>query len=149
MSAPQDWTPQLDERVTGISSTGDPADGYYRGESPREPGQAQIARGRPDDMFVVLVDRESLQPLHRPGSCCSMMAEQLTRECRHHSRWDCPDILVNYWAHFTEYGLIINSTESIIGIQYCPWCGAKLPESRREAVLAARERAEGGQDAGR
>ena len=52
---------------------------------------------------------------------------------QHGDRWDCPDALVTYSAKFNEYGLMIHDGgSSSIRIFYCPWCGAKLPESDRE-----------------
>ena len=34
---------------------------------------------------------------------------------------------------FDEYGLIIHDGgSSYIDIKYCPWCGSKLPESKRD-----------------
>lgn len=38
-----------------------------------------------------------------------------------------------YIDKFDEYGIIVHDGgESFIGIQYCPWCGKKLPDSKRE-----------------
>jgi hypothetical protein len=34
---------------------------------------------------------------------------------------------------FREYGLLVHDGgESIIVIEYCPWCGVRLPESLRD-----------------
>lgn len=44
-----------------------------------------------------------------------------------------PDILIAYIPKFNEYGIIIHDGgESSIQINYCPWCGAKLPNSKRD-----------------
>lgn len=48
----------------------------------------------------------------------------------------CLDI-VFYSSKFNEYGIPIHDGEngritSYIQIQYCPWCGKKLPDSLRE-----------------
>jgi hypothetical protein len=65
--------------------------------------------------------------------CCSEMEERLEFECSHHKNpFECPDNLVSYSADLNEYGLIIHDGgSSSILIKYCPWCGARLPESKR------------------
>ena len=65
---------------------------------------------------------------------CQQMAERLNYRCEDHSDiYDCPDNLVVYVSKFDEYGLIIHDGgKSYIGITYCPWCGEKLPPSRRD-----------------
>lgn len=41
--------------------------------------------------------------------------------------------LLSYNEVFDEYGLnYIGDTNSYFIIEYCPWCGKKLPESKRE-----------------
>ncbi|GAA3293073.1 hypothetical protein Dvina_43700 [Dactylosporangium vinaceum] len=48
--------------------------------------------------------------------------------------WDDPDVVVVYMPRFDEYGLPIrDGGTSMVVIGYCPWCGARLPESRRDA----------------
>ena len=47
------------------------------------------------------------------------------------------DKLIYYSSKFNEYGLPVHDGEngratSYVLIQHCPWCGKKLPESRRE-----------------
>ena len=61
------------------------------------------------------------------------MTEELTRECdRHPDPFDCPDRLIVYVARFDEYGIIVHDGGgSHIAIAFCPFCGAKLPESKR------------------
>lgn len=40
--------------------------------------------------------------------------------------------LIKYVPYFSEYGLPLNDGgNSYILIKYCPWCGTKLPISRR------------------
>lgn len=47
------------------------------------------------------------------------------------------DRLVIYIPHFQEYGLpIYDGGSSYVLIKYCPWCGAKLPKSRRNKWLS-------------
>lgn len=44
-----------------------------------------------------------------------------------------PDALISYSEVFDEYGLIIHDGgESSVLIEFCPWCGKKLPSSKRE-----------------
>ena len=62
------------------------------------------------------------------------MSEMLafTRE-QHSDPFDCPDCLVHYAAKFDEYGLIIHDGgSSSVSIGFCPWCGARLPDSKRD-----------------
>lgn len=43
------------------------------------------------------------------------------------------DAIMIYIDKFDEYGIIVHDGgESFIGVQYCPWCGKKLPDSKRE-----------------
>jgi ribosomal protein S27AE len=68
--------------------------------------------------------------------CCEDMRRQVERVCDIHTdRWDCPDCLVSYWPQFGEYGLMIHDggTSSVL-IRFCPWCGAKLPDSTRSEM---------------
>ncbi len=55
-----------------------------------------------------------------------MMAGQLAWKCDHHEGpFDCPDALVLKVKQ--SYGLIIHDGgRSLVEIQHCPWCGAKL-----------------------
>lgn len=55
--------------------------------------------------------------------------------------YDDPDILVSYISKFNEYGIIIHDGgSSSIGISYCPWCGSRLPESKRDEWHEALEK---------
>jgi hypothetical protein len=66
--------------------------------------------------------------------CCDRMREEVEQTCdMHPDRFDCPEILVDYDAKLAEYGLMArDETRSVVTIDYCPWCGAKLPESKRD-----------------
>jgi hypothetical protein len=66
--------------------------------------------------------------------CCQQMNNQVNLACvRHADQFECPDALVHYSPKFDEYGLIIHDGgASSIQIGYCPWCGAKLPESKKD-----------------
>ncbi|HMJ69728.1 MAG TPA: hypothetical protein VK508_12570 [Cyclobacteriaceae bacterium] len=46
---------------------------------------------------------------------------------------DDVDTIIKYVAVFDEYGIPIrDGGSSFIHIEYCPWCGAKLPPSKRD-----------------
>ncbi|MDQ8201347.1 hypothetical protein QEH56_24525 [Pelagicoccus enzymogenes] len=62
------------------------------------------------------------------------MDTMVTRKCDHHSDpFDCPDALIHFSPKFREYGLIIHDGgASTIGIDHCPFCGEKLPKSKRD-----------------
>ena len=54
--------------------------------------------------------------------CCERMGQAINR---------CAN--VHYSAIFDEYGLPIpGDYNSMVLIQYCPFCGKKLPDSKRE-----------------
>lgn len=69
--------------------------------------------------------------------CCDRMATELEKECeRHIDRSQCPDVLVGYLSKFNEYGILVHDGgSSIVEIQFCPWCGTKLPPSMRDRWL--------------
>ena len=60
--------------------------------------------------------------------CCETMTSNIDQRCDHHSDpFECPDNLIYFSAEGKKYGLIIHDGgSSIIEIQFCPWCGAKL-----------------------
>jgi hypothetical protein len=62
------------------------------------------------------------------------MDQNIENKCDLHSdRFDCPDALVNYADKFDAYGLIIHDGgRSVIGINFCPWCGKKLRDLSEE-----------------
>jgi len=67
--------------------------------------------------------------------CCSRMNQELNEwSCDQHAdRFDCPDALLSYNEKFDEYGIIVHDGgASSAMIQYCPYCGTKLPESKRD-----------------
>jgi hypothetical protein len=66
--------------------------------------------------------------------CCDTMSEMLAFTCNQHSDpFDCPDCLVRYIPKFDEYSLIIHDGgSSSVSIGFCPWCGARLPDSKRD-----------------
>ena len=70
------------------------------------------------------------------------MADQAEFACPDHQDVHaCPDKLVSYSQRFNEYGLLVHDGEggyatSSIVIAFCPWCGARLPPSRRDELLS-------------
>jgi hypothetical protein len=70
------------------------------------------------------------------------MTEALELHCtEHENRFECPDALVSYNEKFDEYGLIIHDGGAAVSpINYCPYCGEKLPESRRDLWFDTLER---------
>ncbi len=62
------------------------------------------------------------------------MTEQIAHSCaRHVDPADCPDALVAYSEAYDEYGIRVHDGgSSVVNIRFCPWCGAKLPASRRD-----------------
>jgi hypothetical protein len=67
--------------------------------------------------------------------CCAPMTEMVTHTCpQHPNSFDCPDHLVYYVSQFDEYGLIIHDGgAAFLVIVFCPWCGRRLPESKRDS----------------
>lgn len=66
--------------------------------------------------------------------CCEDMVRNSTLDCDIHTdKYDCPDVLIHYSEKFDEYGLIVHDGGTAsIHMNYCPFCGFKLPESKRE-----------------
>ena len=66
--------------------------------------------------------------------CCEAMRYQLNLGCdQHPQQLDCADTLIYHSEELAKYGIIIHdggSAHSII--HYCPWCGTKLPDSKRQ-----------------
>ena len=62
------------------------------------------------------------------------MTEQTQFACSDHPELaDCPDALIAYWPKFDEYGIRVHDGGSSVStIEFCPWCGASLPRSRRD-----------------
>jgi len=66
--------------------------------------------------------------------CCTAMTSALEHDCSEHlSKFDCPDALLSYNERFDEYGIIIHDGGTAVSsIAYCPYCGQKLPASKRD-----------------
>jgi len=65
--------------------------------------------------------------------CCAVLETEVTWNCNEHSDpFDCPDHTVYYSSEFNEYGILIHDGGSSYSvIHFCPWCGTKLPTSKR------------------
>lgn len=58
---------------------------------------------------------------------CNQLSEHSSED------FDNVDTPVYFVRKFNEYGLkILDGGSSYITIQFCPWCGEKLPESKRD-----------------
>ena len=66
--------------------------------------------------------------------CCEAMTRDLNQRCdMHPDPFDCADNLIYYSSRFDEYGIIIHDGGASFSlIKHCPWCGTKLPESKRD-----------------
>ena len=67
--------------------------------------------------------------------CCEIMTAQIEYwECDiHKNKLECVDALLDYNSKFDEYGIIIHDGGSAVSsISFCPYCGTKLPESKRD-----------------
>lgn len=66
--------------------------------------------------------------------CCDRMRANVENVCADHpDRFDCADALLSYIPKFDEYGIIVHDGGSaVVGIVFCPWCGARLPPSKRD-----------------
>jgi hypothetical protein len=62
------------------------------------------------------------------------MKQRVEYICEQHSdAFECADNLIYYSKKFNEYGLIIHDGGSSYAvINFCPFCGEKLPESKRK-----------------
>ena len=65
--------------------------------------------------------------------CCDRMRLELRKSAPSTGRGWPPDALIAYLPKFDEYGLVVHDGgSSMVQIQFCPWCGTRLPESRRD-----------------
>ncbi|WP_299724271.1 hypothetical protein [uncultured Tateyamaria sp.] len=60
------------------------------------------------------------------------MQSDLTGTCTEHSRPECPDFFFDYNAVFDEFALMYPDGISVVLISFCPFCGTKLPPSKRD-----------------
>jgi hypothetical protein len=68
------------------------------------------------------------------GFPCVHVANRVTYKCsEHEDPWECPDYILVYNEKFDEYGIPVrDGGSSKIDIDFCPWCGVKLPPSKRD-----------------
>lgn len=60
--------------------------------------------------------------------CCDKMKYFIDEQGKNYH-----DKIIVYSDIFDEYGIAINDGgNSYVTIDYCPWCGEKLPESKRK-----------------
>lgn len=71
--------------------------------------------------------------------CCQTMHRSLELSCdQHDSPFECPDVALVHNDLFGEYGIPIrDGGPSYLLISHCPWCGATLPKSARDAWFDA------------
>jgi hypothetical protein len=74
------------------------------------------------------------EPRHVKEHCCAEMSEQANMSFpgAESPLLGSTDKRI-YWSPvFNEYGLICQPSAEILQIHHCPFCGSRLPESRRE-----------------
>ncbi len=73
--------------------------------------------------------------------CCNEMGLSLAHDCGQHADpFDCADTALVYNEVFDEYGMPVrDGGMSYLVVSHCPWCGARLPQSRRDAWFDAVE----------
>jgi len=61
--------------------------------------------------------------------CCKQMSFRINQTCDDRTDpFDCPDNLIYRSEEGDKYGIIIHDGGgSFVLIEYCPWCGTKLP----------------------
>lgn len=74
--------------------------------------------------------------------CCSDMSNHLYLISRNNGNNNSEkhDKVIYYSSRFNEYGIPLDDGISYILIEYCPWCGQKLPNSLREKWFAELEK---------
>lgn len=80
-------------------------------------------------MISILKERKFDYSKH----CCLQMSFQISQPKTLPEDEDDPDIIMLYNEIFDEYGIpIYDGGTSVISIDFCPWCGNKLPSSKRD-----------------
>ena len=82
-------------------------------------------------MFTLVLINENR---HFKKHCCAEMTEQVNAiwpKAKNPLSGSTDQRI--YWSPvFNEYGLICQPSAEILKIKFCPFCGKKLPKSRRE-----------------
>ena len=75
------------------------------------------------------------KPCKDPRSCTRL------RPDRRKDAWDDPDALIHYDERFDEFGLPVHDGMRMAHatLSFCPWCGVRLPDSKRDAWFDALE----------
>lgn len=59
------------------------------------------------------------------------MAEKATQTCDEHGRYECANVVMHRYGDADNgfwFGIPVHDGgTSAIAIEYCPWCGTKLP----------------------
>jgi len=76
--------------------------------------------------------------------CCEQMQEQINISLENGdncAKLPYCDSIIHYSDVLDEYGLLVHDGgDSYISISFCPWCGQKLPESKRDEWFEGLER---------
>jgi hypothetical protein len=62
--------------------------------------------------------------------CCDDMKRHLTHKCEDHSKYECPDHLIDRWDDGTTGIIVHDGGSSLIVINYCPWCGKGITQGK-------------------
>ena len=95
------------------------------------------------DRRVLWMDFAAPAEVHAQPSaqCCAEMTAALLNTCAEHpDPFDCADMVLCHSPMLAEYGLIIHDGgASYLTVDFCPFCGTRLPGSRRDAWFDALE----------
>jgi hypothetical protein len=94
-------------------------------------GHLQACRACEDWYQTNQLELRGVDPAGYP---CIHIAFYVTNLCETHSDpWECPNAPIVYIEQYDEYGIPIRDSESEYWkIDCCPWCGIRLPESKRD-----------------
>jgi len=76
------------------------------------------------------------------NTCCNDMSSHLyllDQKCVNNGG-DENDKIVHYSSKYNEYGIPLVDGISYILIEFCPWCGKRLPKSLREEWFSQLEK---------
>jgi hypothetical protein len=115
--------------------------GFHEGRQSAE----RRAAGSPNELYEVSMGRVMIFEEDKKAGrkyCCHAMTYYLEQRCRiHDSPFECPDNVIYFHPRFREHGIIVHDgSKSYLVIQYCPWCGKRLPKSLRSDWFAELEK---------